>query len=75
MLVAGTYSRQQMVCYIGRERKLLHFNIFSFAFPVTMMAVFFIIYLSVSTLGISLSDLANNAIMSMQETMESMVNG
>ncbi len=50
-------------------------NIFSFAFPVTMMAVFFIIYLSVSTLGISLSNLANNAIMSMQETMESMVNG
>ena len=50
-------------------------NIFSFAFPVTMLAVFFIIYLSVSTLGISLSNLASNAILAMQQTMESMING
>lgn len=50
-------------------------NIFSFAFPVTMMAVFFLVYLSVSTLGISLANLAENAILSMQQTMEGMVNG
>jgi flagellar biosynthetic protein FliR len=50
-------------------------NLFSFAFPITMMASFFIIFLSAGSLGAGLSNLASNAIISMQTMMESMING
>ena len=50
-------------------------NLFSFAFPITMLAVFFIIHLSVSSIGSGLSNLAADAIFSMQEMMESMIDG
>mgnify|MGYP001172019424 FL=1 len=50
-------------------------NIFSFAFPVTMMASFFLIYLSASTIGTSLTNLTSDAIFAMQEMMESLFNG
>jgi len=50
-------------------------NLFSFAFPITMLAVFFIVHLSMTSIGTGLSNLANDAILSMQEMMESLING
>ena len=50
-------------------------NLFSFAFPITMLAVFFIVHLSMASIGNGLSNLANDAILSMQEMMESLING
>ena len=50
-------------------------NLFSFAFPITMLAVFFIVYLSMASIGNGLSNLADDAILSMQEMMESLING
>ena len=50
-------------------------NLFSFAFPITMMAVFFIIFLSVTTLGSSFSNLIGDAIFAMQQMIESMIDG
>ena len=50
-------------------------NIFSFAFPVTMMASFFIVYLSAGVIGTGLSNLISDAIFAMQQMMESMLNG
>ena len=50
-------------------------NLFSFAFPITMLSVFFIIYLSAGSIGNGLSNLAGTAIISMQEMLESMING
>ena len=50
-------------------------NIFSFAFPVTMMSVFFIIFLSVPSIATGLSNLAGDAIFAMQQMIESMING
>ena len=50
-------------------------NLFSFAFPITMLAVFFIVFLSMHSIGSGLSNLANNAILSMQEMMEGLING
>lgn len=50
-------------------------NLFSFAFPITMMAVFFIVYLSVTSLGTVFSNLISNAIFAMQQTIESMIYG
>lgn len=50
-------------------------NIFSFAFPITMMAVFFIVFVAMDTLGAGFLNLANDAIFAMQEMMESMTDG
>ena len=50
-------------------------NLFSFAFPITMLAVFFIVYLSVGSIGTGLSNLAGAAIFSMQEMMEGIIDG
>ena len=50
-------------------------NLFSFAFPITMLSVFFIIYLAMDNLGGSLTNLAADAILAMQNTMESMIDG
>ena len=50
-------------------------NLFSFAFPITMLAVFFIVHLSMASIGNGLSNLANDAILSMQEMMGSLING
>jgi flagellar biosynthetic protein FliR len=50
-------------------------NLFSFAFPITMLSVFFIVYLAMNNLGVSLSNLAADAILAMQNTMESMIDG
>jgi hypothetical protein len=40
-----------------------------------MLAVFFIVHLSMTSIGTGLSNLANDAILSMQEMMESLLNG
>ncbi len=50
-------------------------NIFSFAFPVTMMAAFFLVYVSAGTIGTGLSNLASEAIFAMQQMLESMLDG
>ena len=50
-------------------------NLFSFAFPITMMSVFFIVFLSVTSLGTGLSNVAGDAIFAMQEMMESLIDG
>ena len=50
-------------------------NIFSFAFPVTMMAVFFLVYVTLSLIGVSLATLAGDAVIYMQNTLENMKNG
>ena len=50
-------------------------NLFSFAFPITMMAVFFIVFLSVTSLGTSFSKLISDAIFAMQQMIESITHG
>ena len=50
-------------------------NLFSFAFPITMMSVFFIVFLSVTVLGTSFSNLISNAIFAMQDMMEQLIDG
>ncbi len=50
-------------------------NLFSFAFPITMMSVFFIVFLSVTSLGSGLSNLTANAIFAMQDMIVSIIDG
>ncbi len=50
-------------------------NMFSFAFPVTMLTVFLLMYLTLSILGSSLSNLAGEAIFFMQNLIESIQYG
>ncbi len=50
-------------------------NLFSFGFPITMLGVFFILYLSIRSLGLSISDLADTAIFFMQDMIGAISNG
>lgn len=50
-------------------------NLFSFGFPITMLGVFFMLYIASSSLGIALSDLVDEAIMIFEEMMGALVNG
>ena len=64
---------QVSIGVITRSARTL--NIFSFAFPVTMMAAFFLVYVSAGTNGTGLSNLASEAIFAMQQMLESMLDG
>ena len=50
-------------------------NLFSFAFPITMLSVFFLVYVSVHSIGFGISSLVSDAIFSMQEMIESLIYG
>ena len=50
-------------------------NLFSFGFPITMLGVFFILYLSVNSIGFAISDLIGVAIFFMQDMIGAISNG
>ena len=50
-------------------------NLFSFGFPITMLGVFFMLYIASSSLGIALSDLVDEAVMIFEDMMGALVNG
>jgi len=50
-------------------------NLFSFGFPITMLGVFFMLYLAAGSIGVSLSGLIDEAIMIFNETLGALVNG
>ena len=50
-------------------------NIFSFAFPVTLLGVFILLYFSVSTIGFAMSDLVESSINYMQDMIWGIKNG
>ena len=42
-------------------------NLFSFGFPITLIATFIFLYFSTSSIGFAMSDLVESAIISMQD--------
>ena len=50
-------------------------NLFSFGFPITMLGVFFILYLAVGSLGLASSELGDKAIFFMQDMIGALSNG
>lgn len=50
-------------------------NLFSFAFPITMLSVFFIVHVAMPSIATGLAKLATDAIFAMQDMLESMING
>ena len=50
-------------------------NLFSFAFPITMLSVFFLVHVSMHSIGSGISSLVSDAIFAMQEMIESLIYG
>ena len=50
-------------------------NLFSFGFPITMLGVFFMLYIASSSMGVALSNLVDEAIMIFEEMMGALANG
>ncbi len=50
-------------------------NLFSFGFPITMLGVFFMLYISAGPIALALSNLADEAIYFMQDTLGALTDG
>ena len=59
----------------GITRSAPQLNLFSFAFPISLLAIFIILYLSVDAMSRALKDLGISAIENLHLVMEAMSHG
>ena len=50
-------------------------NLFSFGFPMTMLGVFIVLYMSIGNFGFAFTDLVNSSLDHLMSTLESLANG